>query len=655
MSDKAMKIILSILTLILLVLIIGLLAFKGNAPKADLNKIALRVGELRQYRTMNRADISGAMEKAFARIGYSVVSSTEDNLYPSNAEDAGVNFYVRGYNPFNEFRPNKKAVNILYIRDFDSLYPEELDKFDGIATSSRDFYNYVIGAGYAAVMLPEFSDPSVFYPAPREDLVRDLLYVGDNDRHSQAIAAALEVELPVEIYGRFWADNIEDKYIKGEYIHENDLGAYFSSAKINLVNVSAHEAEIGIIPSRIYDVASAKGFIIAPYNKEIEAVFGDSIPMFKDAKELKALYDQYINNPEARAEKAEKAYRIAVSEYNVDAFTQRLNGLVEFLINDKKLEMKLKTRHRLLVFLGLLATAVVLCTLPFAMVAKEKIYVYTETQQLNSRERGFIQELRKNGFHVVLNSKSEQNPQSYSIWINNSSAVAMAEKSQSVFNFIYTEAYYPIEWKNIKKPIIVLTPYQEIYEHYMRSNIQSAQMYLGVDLSIFYPMEKQKKYSFLYYSANNKISPVAEYLKTKKQSWFMGAFWKDQTPNILPYGKAKQRNRILNESSSVIIYNEHNAPESKTVPIELMEATAAGTMVFSSFNSVVNEVYGNQIVFYESLEDFQQKADYYRNHPQKVKEMQIAAQKITAEKLSSKASAIRFIEILNWLKENMKN
>ena len=37
------------------------------------------------------------------------------------------------------------------------------------------------------------------------------------------------------------------------------------------------------------------------------------------------------------SEKAEKAYRIVVGEYNVDAFVQRLNGLVEYLINEKKL------------------------------------------------------------------------------------------------------------------------------------------------------------------------------------------------------------------------------------------------------------------------------------------------------------------------------
>ena len=337
MSDKTMKIVLSVLTSILLVLIVCLFVFKGGENRVNLNKLALRIGELRQYRTMNRADVNSQMERAFARVGYDVAVSTEDNLYPSLADDSGVNFYVRGYTPFNELKTNKKAVNVVYIRDFDVLYPEEMDAYDGIATSSRDFYSYVMGAGYAAVYLPEFTDPSVFYPSVKKDLERNVLFVGDNSRHSQAIAMALEAKLPLEIYGRFWEGNIDEEFIKGEYIHDNDLNSYFSSAKINLVNVSSHEAEIGIIPSRVYDIAASKGFMLAPYNKEIEAVFGDSIPMYKNAEELKALYNQYINNPELRAEKVEKAYRIAVADFNVDAFVQRLNGLVDFLIREKKL------------------------------------------------------------------------------------------------------------------------------------------------------------------------------------------------------------------------------------------------------------------------------------------------------------------------------
>ena len=337
MSDKAMKIILSVLTAVLLVLIVCLFAFKGNNARVDLNKIALRSGDFRQYTSMSRSNGLAAMEKAFSRVGYNVASSTQDNLYPSDIEDAGVNFYVRGYAPYNELKTKDNAVNVLYIRDYEVLSQEELASFDGIATSSPDFYSFIMGAGYASLYLPEFTDPNVYYPAVNPSLTRDLLYVGDNERHSIAVASALEAGLPIEIYGRFWNGNIDAGYVKGEYIHENELSSYFSSAKINLVNVTENESRIGIIPGRIFDVAASKGFIIAPYSAHIERVFGDAIPMFKNAEELKALYNQYIKDDNARAEKAEKAYKIAVSEYNVDAFVQRLNGLVEFLINEKKL------------------------------------------------------------------------------------------------------------------------------------------------------------------------------------------------------------------------------------------------------------------------------------------------------------------------------
>ena len=126
MSDKAMKIILSVLTAVLLVLIVCLFAFKGNSSKVDLNKIALRAGEFRQYTSMTRSNSLASMEKAFSRVGYNVVSSTQDNLYPVNAEDAGVNFYVRGYTPYNELKTKDNAVNILYIRDYEVLSQEEL-------------------------------------------------------------------------------------------------------------------------------------------------------------------------------------------------------------------------------------------------------------------------------------------------------------------------------------------------------------------------------------------------------------------------------------------------------------------------------------------------------------------------------------------------
>ena len=64
MSDKTMKIVLSVLTTVLLVLVVCLFVFKGGVSSVNLNKLAVRIGELRQYKTMGRADITAPMERA---------------------------------------------------------------------------------------------------------------------------------------------------------------------------------------------------------------------------------------------------------------------------------------------------------------------------------------------------------------------------------------------------------------------------------------------------------------------------------------------------------------------------------------------------------------------------------------------------------------
>ena len=56
--------------------------------------------------------------------------------------------------------------------------------------------------------------------------------------------------------------------------------------------------------------------------------------------------------------------------------------------------------------LGLLAAiaAAALCALPFLAVKKEIVYVYAKSPVPDSRETGFIRELKRLGYEVKLNS-----------------------------------------------------------------------------------------------------------------------------------------------------------------------------------------------------------------------------------------------------------
>lgn len=175
--------------------------------------------------------------------------------------------------------------------------------------------------------------------------------------------------------------------------------------------------------------------------------------------------------------------------------------------------------------LGLLAAiaAAALCALPFLAVKKDIVYVYAKSPVPDSRETGFIRELKRLGYEVKLNSSSLPAVGTVGLWFRPPEFASQLETSPAAWNFIYNEDYYPFDWRGLKKFPVVLTPYRELYEHYARSNIRTAMFTVGVNTTDFYAPETvfqpgYKVYPLVYYGDNNKSSPLAESLKNKAET-----------------------------------------------------------------------------------------------------------------------------------------
>jgi len=309
--------------------------------------------------------------------------------------------------------------------------------------------------------------------------------------------------------------------------------------------------------------------------------------------------------------------------------------------------MKLKAGYKYSLFLVLALTAVMLCILPFLAVKKNILYVYTEQSTPSIEEEGFVRELRRLGLTVMVNEKPKTDKENYALWFKNPNDAEKIANSVFKENFLYTQAYYPLDWRISKKMPIILTPYREIYEHYMRYNIKSAMMILGVDTSVFYESSHQKKYPLIY-SGNNKNDKISQYLKEHTNALFLGTFWpKDYKQLSLEDSLPNGRSKVLGETQRVVVYNNKDTPESKKIPNEIMEATACGALVYSSYNKALEETYQDSVILYTDEEDLKLKL----NEPFD-KNKAIKAQRITVEKLSSAASAKRFKELLDWVKNN---
>lgn len=320
--------------------------------------------------------------------------------------------------------------------------------------------------------------------------------------------------------------------------------------------------------------------------------------------------------------------------------------------------MKLPIAQKFSLCLLAVATAVTLCVLPFLATDKETIYLYTRDAQPDSREQGFASELKRLGYEVKLNASNMPSANSIGFWFKTPEYIKEINQSQAKYNFIYNEEYYPINGQELQTKLIVLTPYQDLYEHYVRSNIKSAKFILGVNMADFYMDAKSlqsdyKEYSLVYYGDNNKPSPLAVKLQSEANVKFLGRFW-EKNDKVLQNkeGGASERGRLLSKAKIVSVYNEPNSLDSKIISKEIMEAAASGCLVMSSPNGMVKEIYGDNIIVYENLEDFPKLVTYYLNQPEIRINKIINAQKITAEKLSATASAQRLNEIIQWLNQN---
>ena len=346
--------------------------------------------------------------------------------------------------------------------------------------------------------------------------------------------------------------------------------------------------------------------------------------------------------------------------------------------------------------LGLLAAiaAAALCALPFLAVKKDIVYVYAKSPVPDSREEGFVRELKRLGYEVKLNSSSLPAAGTVGLWFRPPEFASQLETSPAAWNFIYNEDYYPFDWRGLKKLPVVLTPYRELYEHYARSNIKTAMFTLGVNTVDFYAPETvfqpgYKVYPLVYYGDNNKSSPLAESLKKQSENnkplseslnaqsrndnpsslaeklkkyggtvqgsvWFMGRFWEKGLPQLVPQGTPAEKGRELSRAFITAVYAAPETPAAKMVPAETAEAAAAGALVIMPSNSAVKEIYGDNVILYEKESDFPGLVGYYLQNPEISRAKIIAAQKITVDRLSSAASARRFKEILDWLRQNVE-
>lgn len=313
-------------------------SYYQNPPKAKVNTDQINIICPLLHTRVGERYMVEDLERFFKSEGKSVKTFDEAEYYQKkNFERAGgaVNIFIYGNVPF---WPNKNGINIIYLL-FPSTYYKDYKLFDLTVTASLKYLTTLKNEGLSAAYIPQFTNTKRFYHQPREKLKSNLLFVGNSYRtFREAVKYAVLNHFKIDVYGKGWEEFISKDMIKGEFVPNDRLHRYYSSADIVLNVHRGDMLQNGFISNRIFDVTASGGFVVSDYMPEIEEVYGDLIPMYHNSEDYGQIVRYYLNHPEERRQKAQKAREITLKNFTVEKIGQRFLEEIDKIAQKRKAE-----------------------------------------------------------------------------------------------------------------------------------------------------------------------------------------------------------------------------------------------------------------------------------------------------------------------------
>lgn len=235
--------------------------------------------------------------------------------------------YMRGRESFMPFDKERSVLWLFCHPEDVSL--SEMRLYKAVACASENYAAILKEKGIRCEYVPQCTNPGRFFEDKDEGYETNVFFAGNTRGvFRNCVKFALEKNIDIRVFGRGWGNFIPERYIMADYVDNNMLRKYYSNAKITLNDHWDDMREQGFISNRIFDVTACGGFVISDYMPEIEKVYGDSVPMYKNAGELAELATYYLVHEDERRRKAEKAQKITLSLFTTFHTAEKLNALL---------------------------------------------------------------------------------------------------------------------------------------------------------------------------------------------------------------------------------------------------------------------------------------------------------------------------------------
>lgn len=245
------------------------------------------------------SDLADALRRLGQRV--EVVPGLEGRTPACDDDDVVV--VLRGLRRFK--RRKGRAVWLLWIISHpERVTPEEMASYDWVFAASTTWKP----AGFDVVPLLQASNPARFNPDRAVPGTGErVLFVGSTRTNyapnRPIVKAAIDHGVEIAVYGRGWRDVIDERFIRGDYLPNDEVGKAYRAAGVVLNDHWKDMAQGGFLSNRLFDAVAAGASVVSDEAAGLATVFDDAVVTYRSPSDIVAA----IAAATARTEAAKQA------------------------------------------------------------------------------------------------------------------------------------------------------------------------------------------------------------------------------------------------------------------------------------------------------------------------------------------------------------
>jgi GT2 family glycosyltransferase/spore maturation protein CgeB len=299
-------------------------------------KIAIKIGvpswqEAKQWGDYHFAK---ALKKCFEKKGWNCLMQVlpewnEDGL----DKDCSAVLVLRG---LSQYKTKKNHFNIMWnISHPGNIKQEEYDQYDHVFIASSKWADEIKKHVNVPIeVLEQCTDPELFSPPnknEKEAFKSGVLFVGNSRKQFRnSVKYAINAKEDVKVYGNLWEDIISSEYIAGEYIPNEKLCQYYSSARVVLNDHWQDMKEKGFLSNRVYDALASEAVILTDKVKDMNKEIKDCVFCYENEKDFKRKLDYIRKNPQKAKNSAKRGRELVLSNHT---YKHRVDRIIEAMRN----------------------------------------------------------------------------------------------------------------------------------------------------------------------------------------------------------------------------------------------------------------------------------------------------------------------------------